>query len=42
VEATSLGLKTKLGLGPNCQKYKGLYTSGKVISNGSHRSDRSI
>ena len=27
VEATSLGLKTKLGLGPNYQKYKHLYTS---------------
>jgi len=29
VEATSLGLKTKLGLGPNRRKYKGLYTSKK-------------
>jgi len=42
VEATSLGLKTKLGLRPNCRKYKGLYTSEKVTSNGSHKSDRSI
>jgi len=30
VEATSLGLKTKLGLGPNCRKYKGLYTNENV------------
>ena len=28
-EATSLGLKTKLGLRPNCQKYERLYTLEK-------------
>ena len=42
MEATSLGLKTKLGLGPNRQKYKSLYTDEKVTSNGSHKSDRSV
>jgi len=42
VEATSLGLKTKLGLGPNDQKYRGLYTSEKVTSHGSHESNRSV
>ena len=31
MEATSLGLKTKLGLGPNDRKYKGLYTSENVM-----------
>jgi len=31
VEATSLGLKTKLGIGPNCQTYKHLYTSSVTV-----------
>ena len=42
MEATSLGLKTKLGLGPNRQSTRGLYTSERVISDGSHKSDRSV
>jgi len=32
VEATSLGLKTKLGLGPNHQKYGCLYTVSWTVS----------
>jgi len=31
VEATSLGLKTKLGLGPNSRDIRGLYTSERSL-----------